>query len=131
MIFIDYTGKGWLTYALVPVVLFVGVVVGLSLDGGSGPKYLGAGLAAVIIGVGGGVTQWVLGRAVNGDTAEHTTYGIPMERTAPFYPTMGLVMLAFVVGQATSPLWGIALLVCAAVPAWWLVRAVRRRRRSA
>jgi hypothetical protein len=119
MIFVDFTGKGWITYALVPVTFAIGIVVGLGLDRGPGQKLLGAGIAAVVVAVVGGAAQWLIGRALNGDTAtlgwdrvEHTTYGIPMELTAPFYPAAGLVMLSFVLGAATSPLWG--WLLCAA-----------------
>jgi hypothetical protein len=135
MIFIDFTGKGWITYALVPVTFVIAVVVGLGLDRGPGPRLLGAGIAAVIVAVVGGAAQWFIGRAFNGDTAslgwarvEHTTYGIPMELTAPFYPAVGLVMLSFVVGAATSPLWGWLLFAAAIGAAALLVRWARPRR---
>jgi hypothetical protein len=135
MIFVDFTGKGWITYALVPVTFVIAVVVGLGLDRSSGPKLLGAGIAAVIVAVVGGAAQWFIGRAYNGDAAklgwdrvEHTTYGIPMELTAPFYPAVGLVMLAFVLGAATSPVWGWLLFAAAIGAAVYLVREARRRR---
>ena len=137
MLFIDYTGKGWITYFLVPVVFFVGVTVGLGLDNSSDAKVVGAGIAAVIVAVVGGIAQWLIGRAFNGDTTfsgwervEHTTYGIPMELTAPFYPAIGLVMLSFVVGAATSPAWGWLLFLLTVGAAAWLVREARRRRPS-
>jgi hypothetical protein len=51
-----------------------------------------------------------------------------MEMAAPFYPALGLVMLAVVVGQATSPVWGWLLFLATAGAAGLLVRAARRRR---
>jgi hypothetical protein len=51
-----------------------------------------------------------------------------MEYTAPFYPAIGLVMLSFVVGAATSPRWGWLLFAAAVVAAALMVRAARRRR---
>jgi hypothetical protein len=135
MIFVAYTGKGWVTYALVPLTFAFAMVVGLAVDDSPDQKLLGAGIAAVLVAVVGTPAQWVIGRALNGDTArlgwahvEHTTYGIPMELTAPFYPAAGLVMLAFVVGAATSALWGWLLFAAAALPAALLVREARRRR---
>jgi len=136
MIYIQFTGKGWLTYALVPVVFVVGIVLGLGLDRGSDPKYLGAGIAGVVVAAVGGAVQWLVGRALNGtappagERAEHTTYGIPMELLAPFYPAVGLAMLALAVGSATSPLWGALFLLAALVTVWPLVRAVRQRLRQ-
>jgi hypothetical protein len=135
MIFIEYCGKGWITYALVPVTFVIAIAVGLGLDRGPGQKLVGAGIAAVIIAVVGGALQWSIGRALNGDAAklgwdrvEHTTYRIPMELTAPFYPAVGLVMLSFVVGAATSPLWGWLLFAAAIGAAALLVRWARPRR---
>ena len=135
MIFIVYTGKGWITYFLVPAIFFVAVTVGLGLDSAPGVKYQGVGIAAFIVAVLGGIAQWFIGRAFNGDTAtlgwdrvEHTTYGIPMELTAPFYPAAGLVMLSFAVGHATSALWGWLLFLAAAAAVAFLVREVVRRR---
>jgi hypothetical protein len=135
MLYIDFTGKGWITYALVPLTFLVGITLGLGLDSNPDVKYLGAGIAAVIVAVVGGVAQWVIGRALNGDAtrrgwdqAEHTTYGIPMELIAPFYPVVGLVMLSFVVGSVTSALWGWLLFVAVLAAAVLLVREARRRR---
>ena len=134
MVFIDYTGKGWITYFLVPVVFFVGATVGVGLDRSPDVKAVGAGIAGVIVAVVGGGAQWLIGRRLNGDTTrsgwervEHTTYGIPMELTAPFYPAVGLVMLAFAVGHATSTLWGWLVFLAAAGPTALLVRVARRR----
>jgi hypothetical protein len=135
LLYIDFTGKGWITYALVPLTFLVGITLGLSLDSSPDVKYRGAGIAAVIVAVVGGVAQWVTGRALNGDAArrgwdqaEHTTYGIPMELTAPFYPVVGLVMLSFVVGSVTSALWGWLLFLSVVAVAVVLVREARRRR---
>jgi hypothetical protein len=135
MFYADFTGKGWITYALVPLTFVVGVAVGLGLDRSPGQKLVGAGIAAVIIAVVGAVAQWTIGRAYNGDTAklgwihvEHTTHGVPMELTAPFYPVIGSVMLSFVVGAGTSPAWGWMLFLATAGAAALLLRAARRRR---
>jgi hypothetical protein len=135
MIFIGYTGKGWITFALVPLTFLVGIAVGLGLDRSPGQKIVGAGIAAVIVAVVGGIAQWTIGRALNGDTArlgwvhvEHTTLGVPMELTAPFYPAIGLVMLSFVVGAGTSPAWGWMLFLATLGAAALLVREARRRR---
>jgi hypothetical protein len=135
MIYIQFTGKGWLTYALVPVIVVLGVIVGATVMNISQDRYLGAGTTAVAIAVIGGSVQWFTGRLLNGPTptwelAEHTTYGIPMELTAPFYPVLGLPMLAIVLGQATSPLWGWLLVLGAAIPLWMLVRVARLRKRA-
>ena len=135
MIYIQFTGKGWLTYAFLPVTIVVAVLVGTRVGDAYQSRFVGAGVAAVLLAVIGGSVQWLVGRALNGaapkgewERAEHTTYGIPMESAAPFYPAFGLVMLAFVVGQATSALWGWLLFLAAALPAWLLVRVARKRR---
>jgi hypothetical protein len=137
MLYIGFTGKGWITYALVPAVIGVGVLLGLQIGAAFDSRSLGAGVAAVFTAVVGAPLQWIIGRRLNADTVgparervEHTTYGVPMELCAPFYPAFGLVMLAFIVGQSTSPLWGWLLFVLAAVPGWSLVRSARRRVRG-
>lgn len=134
MIYIQFTGKGWLTYAFVPLTIVGGLVLGAAAMNVSQDRHFGAGVAAVAIAVIGGSVQWLAGRRLNGaatregwELAEHTTYGIPMEMTAPFYPALGLLMLSIVVGQATSPVWGWLLFVGAAIPVGLLVRAARRR----
>jgi hypothetical protein len=133
--YVQYTGKGWLTYALFPLIVFAGVMAGMMVLGAAASRNLGAGTAAVVIAVAGAAVQWLVGRGLNGSAAdddlegsEHTTLGVPMELLAPFYPAFGLVMLSFVVGQATSQIWGWLLFLGAAVPTWLLVRAARERR---
>jgi hypothetical protein len=121
MIYIQFTGKGWLTYAIAPLTIVVGVLLGFAAGNVYQDRYVAAGVAAVAIAVIGGPVQWLVGRRLNGaqrmqpwERAEHTTYGIPMERVAPFYPAIGLLALAIVVGQATSPVWGWLLFLAAA-----------------
>lgn len=109
MIYIQFTGKGWLTYVIAPLTIVAGVLLGYAAGSVYQDKYVAAGVAAVGIAAIGGPVQWLVGRRLNGiertepsEPAEHTTYGIPMEKVALFYPAIGLLALSIVVGQATS-----------------------------
>jgi hypothetical protein len=135
LIYIQFTGKGWLTYALAPLTIAAGLVLGAIATRVSQDRYVGAGVAAVAIAAVGAAVQWLVGRRLNGarepwEPAQHTTYGIPMEMTAPFYPAIGGLALSIVVGQATSPVWGWLLFLATAIPVGLLIRAARRRQAS-
>lgn len=135
MLYIQYTGKGWLTYALFASTVAASVLLGLTVMDVTQDRLLGAGVTGVAIAAGGAAVQWLVGRGLNGavadrpwDAVEHTTYGIPMELAAPFYPVIGLPMVAFAVGQATAPVWGWLLFVGVGIPGALAVRGVLRRR---
>lgn len=129
MIFLRWTGHGWLVPVLFVLTLFLAGVI----DPAGGP---GAAVVTLL----GGTLHWWVGRSFNSEGTPHgrvwhnahTFFGAPFQRGVVLYILAALVMVAVYVGQRSSPAFGWAVFAGAPIGVLigYLLYRSRRRLRS-
>ncbi|MDD9369290.1 MAG: hypothetical protein PV358_04185 [Acidimicrobiales bacterium] len=134
MIFrLRWTGLGWISPVLLVVTLIAGAGAAAAI-GSHGDAAAALAVAAVL--VAGAAVTWALGRQLNREqtadgwvrTFQHTCMDTPMEHTSLGFVVFALIILATVIGRATSPLLGWLTFAAVLVGAWVLVSGRRKAR---
>jgi len=133
MIFIWYTGYGWLTYLIAPLGLVAAVVVAFAVvpDGSGPPAMVTAfGVAFTVLTA---PVQWLIGWRLNSHRTwsgrewhnQHTTNGAPIQSVSAVYVVVSLIFISIAVGQQTTALWG-CLTLAGSLAAFWLLVTLAR-----
>lgn len=133
MLYMRWTGLGWLTPVLVITWFFGGIMVITRVA----PVELPLGLVVAAAMTAGGISQWLLGFMLNSTKTphgrvwhdRHTYFDIPLQYGPIIYAVFALIGVSVTVGTHTSP--GLGWLVFIGFPLFILVcYLLLRRRRS-
>lgn len=133
MIFVSWTGKGWLTYLIGPGGLLVALVVAAAVTPGEDRQAMLIPFAVTFAALTAPV-QWLIGRELNSAIGWdgrrewhnfHTVNDVPVQRVAKVYVLIALVFLAIGVGRRAGGEWGIVTLAGGLLGYHLAVRAVK------